>query len=161
MAYVFDSPCRYQVIAGRDFLRRTGIDLTFKKNHITWMDWSIPMKSPYSNEASYNAIIDEYNWNLTKHKYPKWYPPSMRKPTWKSFLRNKCTCLQNSKMISCNCGKSTRSCLTVRWENIPARKCTLTDIQLGQSLIKCNHTTWQSKATERWARSHGINWIYW
>ena len=59
MAYVFDSPCRYQVIAGS--LRQSGIVLTFKKNHITWMDWSIPMKSPYSNEASYNAIIDEYN----------------------------------------------------------------------------------------------------
>ena len=59
MAYVFDSPCHYQVIAGS--LRQTGIDLTFKKNHITWMNRLIPMKSPYSNEASYNAIIDEYN----------------------------------------------------------------------------------------------------
>ena len=62
MAYVFDSPCRYQVIAGRDFLRRTEINLTFKKNHITWMDWSIPMKSPHFSEASYNAIIDDYNF---------------------------------------------------------------------------------------------------
>ena len=64
MAYVFDTPCRYQVIAGRDFLRRTGIDLTFKENHITWMDNSIPMKSPNFSEASYNAVIDEYNYWL-------------------------------------------------------------------------------------------------
>ena len=35
MCYVFDTPCRYQIIAGQDFLQRTGIDLGFKKNHIT------------------------------------------------------------------------------------------------------------------------------
>ena len=60
MCYVFDTPCRYQIIAGRDFLRITGIALGFKKNHITWMSMSIPMKSPHFTEANYNAVIDEY-----------------------------------------------------------------------------------------------------
>ena len=60
MCYVFDTPCRYQIIAGRDFLQRTGIDLGFKKNHITWMSMSIPMKSPHFTEANYNAVIDKY-----------------------------------------------------------------------------------------------------
>ena len=59
---MFDTPCRYQVIAGRDFLRRTGIDLEFKKNHITWMNMSIPMKSPHFSEANYNAVMDEYTF---------------------------------------------------------------------------------------------------
>ena len=62
LCYVFDTPCRYQIIAGRDFLWRTGIDLEFKNNHITWMDKSIPMKSPHFTEASYNAVIDEYTY---------------------------------------------------------------------------------------------------
>ena len=60
LCYVFDTPCRYQVIAGRDFLRRTEIDLEFKKNHIKWMNMSIRMKSPHFSEANYNAVIDEY-----------------------------------------------------------------------------------------------------
>ena len=50
------------MIAGRDFLQRTGIDLEFKNDHITWMDKSIPMKSPHLAEASYNAVIDVYTF---------------------------------------------------------------------------------------------------
>ncbi|EJK57914.1 hypothetical protein THAOC_22002, partial [Thalassiosira oceanica] len=59
MCYVFDAPCRYQMIAGRNFLRRAGIDLKFVENHITWMGKSIPMKSSDFAPADYNAVFDD------------------------------------------------------------------------------------------------------
>lgn len=43
-AYIFDGPSRYDVILGRDFLRRIGIKLDFHSNLMQWMDLTVPMK---------------------------------------------------------------------------------------------------------------------
>eukprot|EP00957_Ditylum_brightwellii_P019351 1459699-Ditylum_brightwellii.AAC.1 len=44
-AYVFDSPCAYDVILGRDFLYRAGLNLNFEKGYIEWMGQRIQMRS--------------------------------------------------------------------------------------------------------------------
>jgi transposase InsO family protein len=45
-AFVFDEPCAYDIILGRDFLHKTGIDVLFSRGIITWLDKAIPMKTP-------------------------------------------------------------------------------------------------------------------
>lgn len=43
-AAVFDAACPYDVIAGRDFIQRAGIDLFFSKGQMRWLDKVAPMK---------------------------------------------------------------------------------------------------------------------
>ena len=43
-AFVFDTPCRYNMILGRDFLSKAGIKLDFQFGVIQWMESMIPMK---------------------------------------------------------------------------------------------------------------------
>ena len=43
--YVFDEPCPYDIILGRDFMEKAGIDVLFSKGIITWLDRMIPMKT--------------------------------------------------------------------------------------------------------------------
>ena len=44
-AYVFQGPCKYDIIFGRDFLQQTGIKLNFKNNTIEWEAFALPMKT--------------------------------------------------------------------------------------------------------------------
>ena len=44
-AHVFDSPCAYDVILGRDFLCRVGLSLNFENGYIEWMGQRIQMRS--------------------------------------------------------------------------------------------------------------------
>ena len=41
---LFSAPCNYDMILGRDFLLRTGIDLFYSKRTIKWLDSTIDMK---------------------------------------------------------------------------------------------------------------------
>eukprot|EP00978_Attheya_sp_CCMP212_P013615 scaffold34177_cov35-Attheya_sp.AAC.2 len=60
-AYVIESPCRYDVILGRDFLEATGIVLDFSKKKVIWDELSVAMKPlimiDNGREASYNAMM--------------------------------------------------------------------------------------------------------
>eukprot|EP00978_Attheya_sp_CCMP212_P038634 scaffold193211_cov56-Attheya_sp.AAC.3 len=60
-AYVIESPCRYDLILGRDFLEATGMVLDFSKKKVVWDELSVDMKSmtliDTGREASYDAMI--------------------------------------------------------------------------------------------------------
>ena len=43
-AYIFDNNCKYDIILGRDFLRKAGIILDFKQNIMKWMETILPMR---------------------------------------------------------------------------------------------------------------------
>jgi len=43
-AYVFDAPCRYDVIVGRDVLKEIGVELNFKNQSIIWDDCIVAMR---------------------------------------------------------------------------------------------------------------------
>ena len=45
-AYVFDSPCRYKLILGNDFLQDTGIDIKFSNSTVEWFGNTIPHRDP-------------------------------------------------------------------------------------------------------------------
>eukprot|EP00957_Ditylum_brightwellii_P149748 11404322-Ditylum_brightwellii.AAC.1 len=44
-ASVFDSPCNYDMIVGRDFLQRAGIKLDFEHGSIEWLGQKVAMKA--------------------------------------------------------------------------------------------------------------------
>lgn len=56
-AYVFTGPCNYDIILGRDFCRKAGIQIDFKDNIIKWMNKTIIMKTP--NEMQ--STTEQYN----------------------------------------------------------------------------------------------------
>ena len=61
---MFDSPCRYDMILGNDFLTRAGIDLCFSSQTITWLDHTIPMKGlDFWNNPLHSmlAVMEEDN----------------------------------------------------------------------------------------------------
>ena len=43
-AFVFDAPCRYNMILGRDFLMKAGIKLDFQFGIMQWLETTLPMK---------------------------------------------------------------------------------------------------------------------
>ena len=43
-AFVFQEDCRYDVIFGRDFLSKTGLDIRFANNTMQWMNVTVEMK---------------------------------------------------------------------------------------------------------------------
>ena len=58
--FVFDSPCRYDMILGRDFLGRTGIGLDFANGTIKWLNETVAMKDEFHfrhSKSSYLEII--------------------------------------------------------------------------------------------------------
>eukprot|EP00978_Attheya_sp_CCMP212_P039118 scaffold200497_cov68-Attheya_sp.AAC.3 len=62
-AYVIESPCRYDVILGRDFLEATGMVLDFSKKKVFWDELSLAMKPMImidnGQEASYDAMMTD------------------------------------------------------------------------------------------------------
>jgi hypothetical protein len=59
---IFDSPtCQYDIILGRDFLRLAGISMSWQTNTITWIDRTVPMKTPhhYDNRMYRNLEYDQ------------------------------------------------------------------------------------------------------
>ena len=45
-AFVFDSPCNYDIILGQNFLSDAGIVMDFEYRKVTWMDNVVKMKPP-------------------------------------------------------------------------------------------------------------------
>ena len=43
-AYVFDAPCNYDIILGRDVLSRFDFDIKYSNNTVTWEDQEVNMK---------------------------------------------------------------------------------------------------------------------
>ena len=67
-AYIFDQNCKYDIILGRDFLRKAGIVLNFSDNTMNWLGTFLPMRPDRSfEEAMENyhiaEIIDEDDEN--------------------------------------------------------------------------------------------------
>ena len=44
IAYVFDSPCRYDMIVGRDWLKPNKFDIRFSEGTMEWFGRSVPLK---------------------------------------------------------------------------------------------------------------------
>eukprot|EP00978_Attheya_sp_CCMP212_P010936 scaffold26612_cov56-Attheya_sp.AAC.4 len=59
--YVNESPCRYDLILGREFLEATGMVLDFSKKNVIWDKLSVAMKPMLlidtGREASYDAMM--------------------------------------------------------------------------------------------------------
>ena len=67
-AYIFDQNCKYDIILGRDFLRKAGIVLNFSDNTMNWLGTFLPMRPDRGfEEAMENyhvaEIIDEDDEN--------------------------------------------------------------------------------------------------
>eukprot|EP00978_Attheya_sp_CCMP212_P024227 scaffold75838_cov48-Attheya_sp.AAC.2 len=62
-AYVIESPCRYDLMLGRDFLEATGMVLDFSKKKVFWDELSVSMKTmtllDTGKEASFDAMMIE------------------------------------------------------------------------------------------------------
>eukprot|EP00970_Alexandrium_tamarense_P013129 scaffold3265_cov115-Alexandrium_tamarense.AAC.1 len=58
-ALVFNTPCRYDVILGADFLTKTGINLNYAEGELQWYHVNVPMKDPLAlTKDDYQAMID-------------------------------------------------------------------------------------------------------
>jgi hypothetical protein len=72
-AYVIESPCRYDLILGRDFLEATGMVLDFSKKKVVWDELSVDMKSmtliDTGREASYDAMMMDLINEETEHLF--------------------------------------------------------------------------------------------
>ena len=82
-AYVFDAPCNYDVIVGRDLLNNVGIDLSFQQQTMKWMNNVVPMKQRghWRNPHSFLSILDlqdnsaeSFTTQLLDAKYEKVEP---------------------------------------------------------------------------------------
>ena len=58
-AHVFNSPCNYDIILGRDFLSKAGITLNFKQGYIEWLEQRIPIKPKvaWMDETTVNEYL--------------------------------------------------------------------------------------------------------
>ena len=45
-ALVFDSPCRYDIILGSDFLAKAGININYETGFMEWFDSILPLRDP-------------------------------------------------------------------------------------------------------------------
>jgi hypothetical protein len=61
VAFIFDAPCNYDVILGRDFLRKAGIDLSFKHGTVKWLEKMILMKDRdhWDKQENWFLTLDE------------------------------------------------------------------------------------------------------
>ena len=72
-AYVFDSPCRYKIILGNDFLTATGIDIKFSDETVEWFGNTIPLRNPNdfapedSHVCLHTALMDMDDNFLSEH----------------------------------------------------------------------------------------------
>ena len=60
-AYAFDSPCRYDMILGRDLLHKIGLNLDFGEKVMKWIDSVVPMKTNdfWTSPLSYHRALDD------------------------------------------------------------------------------------------------------
>lgn len=55
-AFIFGGDCPYDLILGRDFLRKAGMKFDFERNTVTWMDVEVQMC--YANGKIYDRVLD-------------------------------------------------------------------------------------------------------
>jgi Reverse transcriptase (RNA-dependent DNA polymerase) len=80
-AFVFDGPCNYDVILGRDFLETVGLTLNFDSQQIKWMNREIEMKTEIlvsmaeklAQEMN-NEDLENYVGQILESKYDKVSP---------------------------------------------------------------------------------------
>ena len=58
-AFVFDEPCAYDIILGRDFLQKARIDVLYSTKRIVWMDKSIPLRSSLERQSIVDSFLTE------------------------------------------------------------------------------------------------------
>eukprot|EP00957_Ditylum_brightwellii_P203205 15333638-Ditylum_brightwellii.AAC.1 len=63
-AYVFDAPCQYNMIIGRDFLCKAKINLNFEHGFMEWLETRIAMKAttdwdPAQSVQEYFTSVDD------------------------------------------------------------------------------------------------------
>jgi hypothetical protein len=56
-ALVFDRDCKYDVISGADFLRKSGIDIKYSTGIIEWFDNELPMRDPHQLDGNENLAM--------------------------------------------------------------------------------------------------------
>ena len=60
-AYVFNGPCKYDLILGRDFLGPAGITLDFLSHTMKWCNRTVSMKDPSSTNAQmYGESFEQF-----------------------------------------------------------------------------------------------------
>lgn len=75
-ALVFDARCNYDIILGRDFLKRAGIVMDFEKETVSWFERTIPMKHPQHwrmmNDAKFfsaeETFMDQFKIEEAKYE---------------------------------------------------------------------------------------------
>jgi len=65
--YVFSSPCRYDMIIGRDLLHELGLKIDFKNNNMQWDDVTLAMREYPTNLGSREAIADEMFFHMLEY----------------------------------------------------------------------------------------------
>ena len=66
-AYVFDQPCRYDLIMGRDFLTLAGISLNFEQLTMMWMNLELRMRrNDHEAARSFNLFEALFTADLTE-----------------------------------------------------------------------------------------------
>eukprot|EP00957_Ditylum_brightwellii_P053376 4045829-Ditylum_brightwellii.AAC.2 len=58
-AFVFDKPCHYNTILGRDFLNKSGIVFNFKHGYMDWMEHCLSMK-PLVQYQEQQLTLEEF-----------------------------------------------------------------------------------------------------
>ena len=62
-AYVFNTPCKYDLILGRDFLGPAGINLDFLSHTMQWCNRTVSMKKPsFTNAQMYDDSFEQFYW---------------------------------------------------------------------------------------------------
>ena len=63
-AYVFDGPCKYDLILGRYFLGTAGITHDFLSHTMKWCNCTVSMKDPSSTNAQiYGEFFEQFYWD--------------------------------------------------------------------------------------------------
>ena len=72
---MFDGPCQYDLILGRDFLHKIGLQLDFANAKMCWMEHLVPMRDDASLKES-NCLeledevdIDAFTSEILDTKY--------------------------------------------------------------------------------------------
>ena len=62
-AYVFDGPCAYDIILGRDFLKKTQMDIFLSTSEVKWLEFKVPMKprNHWTQESIMEVMLPEAN----------------------------------------------------------------------------------------------------
>eukprot|EP00970_Alexandrium_tamarense_P015712 scaffold5391_cov175-Alexandrium_tamarense.AAC.17 len=73
-ALVFNSPCRYDVNLGADFLTKKGINLNYAESELQWYHVNVPMKDPLAlTNDDYQAMMDVHLIEEDDEVHDDWF----------------------------------------------------------------------------------------